>query len=325
MAQGSNRRVRGYAALVVASGLLVSCASKQPTSLVDSFVQKGEPQLVMGDPANNADNLLDPDAEPPPLEDLEVVRATTIAPAANRLEDADPALFTALLVAEARPSPAAHRRVAELYQGHGVMDMAYDHLLDAERLDPSDPATQDYMARLWRAWGLESIGLGAAYRAVNLAPEAPEAHNTLGTLLQAVGRPADAQRAFERGLELNPTAAYILNNLCYLAIRRGNLDEALASCQAALAADPTLAEAGNNLALIYFATGRDELAWKALLDAGPIWTAMYNLGLAHLARGNHSAAAAAFTATTRAKPNWAKPRHRATQARALSTTGPQGR
>ena len=315
----------GCTGLVVTSLLLASCASRHPTSLADSFVEKGEPHLVMGDSTHNADNLLDPDAKPPPLEDLEVVRSASFAPAASRLEDSDPELSNALVVAEARPSPAAHRRVAELYQGHGIKDMAYDHLLDAERLDPSDPATQDSIARLWRAWGLEWIGLGAAYRAVGLAPESPEAHNTLGTLLQAVGEPEGAQHAFERGLDLDPTAAYILSNMCYLAMREGDLDEALGLCEAALAIDPTLAAAGNNLALLYFATGRDELAWKALQDAGPIWTATYNLGLAHLARGNHSAAAAAFAATSRAQPNWAEPRHRAKQARAKSTTGPQSR
>ena len=322
MVQSLSRRVRGYAVLVVAGGLLASCASRQPTSLADSLVAKGEPELVIGDPVRYTETLLDPDAKPPPLEDLEVVRSVSMAPAASRLEDADPELSNALGVAAARPSPAAHRRVAELYQGHGIMDMAYDHLLDAERLDPSDPATQDYMARLWRAWDLASIGLGAAYRAVSLAPDSPEAHNTMGTLLQAVGEPEHAQRAFERGLELDPTAAYILNNLCDLTMRRGDLDEAVALCQAALALDPALSEAGNNLAILYFATGRDELAWKALQDVGPASTAMYNLGIAHLARGNQSAAAVAFGASSKAKPNWAEPRHRAKQARAQSTTGP---
>ena len=178
------------------------------------------------------------------------------------------------------------------------------------------------MARLWRAWDLASIGLGAAYRAVSLAPDSPEAHNTLGTLLQTVGEPEHAQREFERGLELDPTAAYILNNLCYLTMRRGNIEEAVALCQAALAIDPTLAEAGNNLAVLYFATGRDELAWSALRDVGPAATAMYNLGIAHLARGNHDAATAAFGASSKARPNWAEPRYRAKQARAQSTTSP---
>ena len=118
MVQGASRRMYGCTGLVVTSLLLASCASRHPTSLADSFVEKGEPHLVMGDSTHNADNLLDPDAKPPPLEDLEVVRSASFAPAASRLEDSDPELSNALVVAEARPSPAAHRRVAELYQGH---------------------------------------------------------------------------------------------------------------------------------------------------------------------------------------------------------------
>ena len=104
-------------------------------------------------------------------------------------------------------------------------------------------------------------------------------------MLHAVGEPEGAQRAFERGLDLDPTAAYILGNMCYLAMREGDLDEALGLCEAALAIDPTLAAASTNLALLHVATERDD----------------------------------------RAQPNWAEPRHRAKQARAKSTTGPQSR
>ena len=124
---------------------------------------------------------------------------------------------------------------------------------------------------------------------------------------------------------LAPMAAYVLNNMCYLDFRQGAFAQAIETCQAATCVDPSLSEAHNNLALAYFATGRDELAWKALQDAGPIWNATYNLGVAHMARGNHEAAAAAFAATSRVKPNWMAPRHRAEQAHARSLTGPKGR
>ena len=174
-------------------------------------MKNGEPSIVIGEASTEHDTLLDPDRKPPPMAEVEVKRPPVNSILATRLEDADQELANALARAGARPTPEAHRRVAMLYQGHGILDMAYDHLLEAERLAPDDPATQDNLARLWRAWGLGSLGLGAAYRAVYLAPDSPQAWNTLGTLLQAVGYRVEARRAFERGLALDPLAAYVLN------------------------------------------------------------------------------------------------------------------
>ena len=79
------------------------------------------------------------------------------------------------------------------------------------------------------------------------------------------------------------------------------------------------------LALIYFMQGHDDLAWQALQDTGEIWSAMFNLGVAHMARGKHRAAAAAFAATSQAQPNWAEPRYRAKQARTEMMTAPKPR
>lgn len=315
------RRWRGLCVVLVLTYGLAACAARQPTELTDSFVQTGESDVVIGEPDDVNTDLYDPNATPPKLEDLEVERPAVVTPAATRLEDSDPALSTALVVATSRPSPAAHRRVAELYQGHGVTDMAYDHLLAAERLAPDEAATQDSLARLWRSVGMGGLGLGSAYRAAYEAPDSPEAQNTLGTLLQAVGHREAARHAYERGLSLDPLAAYVLNNLCFLAYSQGAYEEAAEHCEAAVRADPSLEQAYNNLALVYFSTGQDELAWKALQNAGSIWTAMYNLGVIHMARGNHQAAAAAFGAVSRAKPNWAEPRRRAKQAKEQSTTG----
>lgn len=215
--------------------------------------------------------------------------------------------------------------MAQRYKGLGILDMAYDHLLVAERLAPDDAATQDGLARLWRSWGLEELGLGAAYRAVRYAPTSPQAHNTLGTMLQTLERLPESRQAYERGLELDPTAGYILNNLCYLSFVEGNFQSAIETCRAALRFDPTLAEAHTNLALVYYATRDDDLAWRELQSAGAEWTAMYNLGMAHMARGDHLDAAEAFAEASRANPHWAAPRHRATQALSRASDRPRGR
>ena len=317
------QRWRYRCAVVVLACALGACASRQQQSgLNDALIRQGEPALTIGEPSALSLELFDDDAKPPPIEDLEVVPSPVyVAPAAGRLEDSDPVLTTALLEASVRPSPEAHRKVADLYLGHGIMDMAYDHLLAARELAPDDAATHDSMARLWRSWGLGELGLGDAYRATHNAPDSPEAHNTLGTLLHSVGHLDAARREYERSVELDPTATYALNNLCYLAYTEGAMSLATEYCEAALQIDPSLAEPNNNLALIYLSTGRSDLAWKSLQETGTIWTAMYNLGMAHMARGDSAAAAAAFSATSKAQPLWAAPRQRAKQARDQSTTG----
>ena len=83
--------------------------------------------------------------------------------------------------------------------------------------------------------------------------------------------------------------------------------------------------AHTNLALVYFIQGREDLAWQALQETGEIWTAMFNLGVAHMARGKHRAAAAAFAATSQAKPYWFEPMNRAKQARTEMMNAPKPR
>lgn len=257
------------------------------------------------------------------IEDAKVAD-TPVAPIAGNVEDNDPLLMTAITQAKVFPTPENHRWVAELYQGHGILDQAYDHLEAAERLAPRDATTQDGLARLWAAWGLPDIGLGAAYRAVSYAPKSPQAWNTLGTLLQAVGWLSHARQAYEEGLALDENAPYMLNNLCYLSFVEEDFPAAIEACKAAIERDPTLVEAYNNLALVYFAVHEDELAEATLAASGARSTALYNLGIAHLARGDHVEAADVFTQASRAKPGWAAPRQRAHQALSHSSIRPGG-
>lgn len=280
--------------------------------------------MNLGEGPERPDGPKDPyDPEPAGDRDVEVTD-TPAVPIAGNVEDNDPLLMAALIEAKVSPTPKNHRRVAELYQRHGILDLAYDHLAAAARLAPREATTQDSLARLWGAWGLPDIGLGAAYRAVAYAPDSPQARNTLGMLLQSIGRHSYARRSYEEGLALDGTAAYILNNLCYLSYVEEKFGAAIAACQAAIDSDSSLVEAYNNLALVYFATNEDELGRAALTASGAHSTALYNLGIAHLARGDHAEAAAVFARASRAKPSWAAPRQRVSQALSHSSTRPGG-
>ena len=131
------------------------------------------PQVSVGEQFSVNEELYGPRTSRP--DPVDAISTLSRAPAAGSLEDSDPKLSMALILAEASPTPENHRRVAALYRGHGVLDMAHDHLELAVHLAPHDPATHDGLARLWRTLGLEEFGLGAAYRAVSYAPESPEA------------------------------------------------------------------------------------------------------------------------------------------------------
>lgn len=316
--------LRTVVTVLLVGGAASACASRPSSHLADAFLRGNEPEMNLGDLPKKPD----PDelyAGNAASVDREVeVHDRPAVPLAGTVEDSDPYLMTALVRAKVDPTPEHHRRVAELYQGHGILDQAYDHLDAAAKLDPRDAVTQDRLARLWRSWGLAGFGLGAAYRAVSYAPNSPEAWNTLGTLLQEIGWRAHAREAYEAAIAREPRAAYALNNLCYLSFADGKFSAAIEACQTAIAIDPTLAAAHNNLALVYFAMNEDELARSSLEASGAPSTALYNLGIAHLARGDHEEAAALFTRASRVKPNWAAPRQRASQALSHTAARPEG-
>jgi Flp pilus assembly protein TadD len=216
------------------------------------------------------------------------------------LESFDPSLAAALLALRAFPGAEAHRRVAREYARLGIFDFAQRHYRAALSIDPRDGAAYEGLARLWRDAHLPALALGDAQRAVYYAPRSPEVRNTLGTVLQALGKNREARNAYESVLVLQPRAAYALNNLGYLALLEGDSTQAIRRFRAALAADATLVAAKHNLALGYAVAGRMDLARQALLEAGPVARADYNIGIINLARGKVADAMLDFAAACRA-------------------------
>jgi len=236
------------------------------------------------------------------------------------VESFDSELGAALVEARVNPSPAAARRVAAAYARHGIFDMAHQYLTAAVKADPRDAASHEALARLWRDVRMSNIGIGDAYRAVYYAPDWAAAHNTLGTLLQALGKRGAARLEYEKALALDSSAAYALNNLCYSDILDGRTASAITRCREALARDPQLRAAQNNLGVAYAAAGRMKDAFEAFNLAVDPAGALYNLGVARLARREYQSAVEAFQA---AQANKAFPlaAARAQQARAQLGTG----
>ena len=238
-----------------------------------------------------------------------------------QVETADPRLATALLAANVAPSPQALRHVADEYLRLGIFDRAHDYLQQALTLDPRDGATYDALARRWRDGGFFDAALADAQRALYYAPNSASAHNTLGTVFQALGRRTQAREQYARALELDPTAAYALNNLCYGWILDREPGKAVTACEAALKLNPALAAARNNLGLAYAARGNLDASRVAFERVGDRATALYNIGIVHMARREYSDAVTAFAAAQQARPLFRMATTRAEQAGKLALAG----
>jgi tetratricopeptide (TPR) repeat protein len=237
------------------------------------------------------------------------------------LESADPRLAAAILAATTAPSPQTFRHVADEYQRLGVHDRAHDYLQHALTLDPHDGVTYDMRARLWRDGGFLDAAVGDAQRALYYAPKSAAAHNTLGTVFQALGRRKQARQEYVRALELDPSAAYALNNLCYGWILDREPGKAVEACEGALKLNPELAAARNNLGLAFAARGDLDATRTTFEHVGDRATALYNLGIVHMARREYSDAVSAFAAAQRARPSFRMATTRAEQAGKLALAG----
>ena len=300
---------RRLVALVLGTFLCGACAASADGSLSTRFVKPGKPTLDLGGPVPEAKRNAPP---------LPPARAASVGVS---VENSDPRLSAALLLATAIPTAAHHLRVADEYRRLGILDASARHVDQAIKLEPRFAEAHERLARIWRDWGFPDQGLGAAYRAAFYAPRSPSAQNTLGTLLAAVGRPDDARRAYERALALEPNAAWVLNNLCDLERRRGRLSEARDRCEAALAIDASLGAAHNNLALTFAAFGDLDRARVEFLAGGDEASANYNLGLVHMADGDYRAAADAFEAAIRLRPAFTAAKSRAHTVRLYLLSG----
>jgi tetratricopeptide (TPR) repeat protein len=239
-------------------------------------------------------------------------------PAAATLEGSNPALAAAVSAATFAPSPATYRLAAEEYRRVGVFDKAFEYLSKATALNPKDAATYDATARLWRDSGLPEVALADAYRATYYAPLSPVVHNTLGTVFQALGRRQLARAEYERAVQLDASAAYALNNLCYGWVLDNNPKKAILACENALKIQPGLAAAYNNLGLAHAANGDMTAARAAFARAGDKATELYNTGIVQLAQRDFRGAIDAFELAHAARPTLFEAGDRVRQARAAA-------
>ena len=241
------------------------------------------------------------------------------------IESSDHRLAAALLAEQMLPSAESHLAVAREYVRLGILDAAQTRTTQALASAPRFAAAHEMMARIWRDWGQPAAALPHVQRAIFYDAGSASAQNTLGTILDALGRVDGARAAFTRAFELDATAGWALSNLCYLEFRQGRFEQARQYCEAALRVAPTLAEAHNNLGLTHAAMGDLTGAKQAFLATGDVAAAYYNLGIVHLSSRRYEAAAEAFAAAIKARPEFSAAKSRAHEARMLALAGNQGK
>lgn len=310
------------AALAIGLMVVSGCASGGG-SLISRFVKPGEPVMDYGKlPIARTESLQQHIRKVRHVSAVASSRQTSFG---ATIEGSDPRLAAALLFEAVLPSAESHLQVAEEYRRLGVLDSAHARLNRALRRAPHMAEAHEAMARVWRDWGLPELGLGSAYRATHYDPLSASAQNTLGTLLNALGETEGALKAYGHAVRLDPMAGWALNNLCHLEFTRGRLEVAQTHCEAALAVTPVLSAAHNNLALVYAAAGRIDRAQQEFRAGGDGAAAEYNLGIVHLANGQYSAAARAFEAAIKARPDFTAAKVRARAARMDVITGQESR
>ncbi|MFN3202033.1 MAG: tetratricopeptide repeat protein [Bradymonadia bacterium] len=182
---------------------------------------------------------------------------------------------------------------------------ARDALKKAQALAPDDPWVLSALATVARREGKADQAITLLQRAVQLKPGSGRLHGKLGQTLAWAGRLDDALAETERSLELAPqdawvkqAAAQVLSAHSQQRARQGDQDQARRLVDRALLLRPDDQALQINAALLMIDAGQSAEAQQrltalvsALPETSPLTAnALYALGLALMARGQHDAA-----------------------------------
>ena len=164
---------------------------------------------------------------------------------AGRLLDAA-AIYQQVLARQPQHADARHLLGLICHQT-GDGPRAIEHLTQAARLDPQNPAIHLNLGEAYRAQGRWDEA-GACYeRALAIQPDNAAAHNNLGLVCKQSGRLDAARQHFERALTLQPDSADACNNLARALMAAGRIEEAVARYRQAVNLSPADAFLHSNL------------------------------------------------------------------------------
>ncbi len=145
-----------------------------------------------------------------------------------KLDRSSEALNQARKATRAQPNRlSAQLLLADIHASRGETQFAYDAIVEARTLEPSNPDVLQRVAWLATDLGKTEEAIAAYEAIVAVKPDDPESWLALGDLYNRAGMPDKASAAFERVTELDPANAYkTFFNIGALIENRPNLTAA---------------------------------------------------------------------------------------------------
>lgn len=215
--------------------------------------------------------------------------------------------------------------LAQLAERSDDREAAVAYLERARETNPDSPAPATSLARYYLASGQTQLGAQRAEQAVRIAPSNSLAHLLLGAARTRQGRSAEALASFERAVQLAPNSALAHFQLARAHEQMGKFDAAYQSYQRALELQEDLqpARAGMISATMKRGDyGRALSLLEELTAALPDNAAPLALrGDIEMARGDATAALAAYERAAAMAPSRDLAAKRARALRMLGRTG----
>jgi TolB-like protein len=169
---------------------------------------------------------------------------------------------------------------------------------DAEKAVAIAPALAEAHAALgWVRFFTEwkfAEGLSELKRAKELSPANPTANDLLARVIVYLGKLDEAEKQARQAVELDPLAFPAQNNLGRVLWYEGKLDEADAITRKAAELHPTAASSHRWQVLVAVQRGDPETALREALSEPDESYRLFELAIAHQARGDRKAADAAL-------------------------------
>jgi tetratricopeptide (TPR) repeat protein len=140
-------------------------------------------------------------------------------------------------------------------------------LLDAVRLNPTDPEIRVSLGRILLAQNKLAQSREAYSQCLRLCPNHPAALEGLGDLSLRESRKPAAEHFYRSALRVHSGSASLLNKLANLLAQRGLVHEAEEHCRRALILEPGFADAHFNLGSSCGRAGRTQEALQHLRQA----------------------------------------------------------
>ena len=184
-------------------------------------------------------------------------------------------------------------------------DRATEAILEALRLDSSQPQVRLSLATMYLGTGELEKAAAEAKRAAELQPQSDEAHRLLAAVLTESGRADEAVAEARTAIRLRPRFWRNHNQLGYIFLRAGRFQEAAAAHTTSIELQPDNAQSHHMLGTAYLAMGNPAAAVGPLTRANEIQPdarSLSNLGTVHYWAGRYEQAAAAYRQAIELRP-----------------------